>query len=293
MQNEPTFFGKRIARVFPRKTTVTPDDNLVYFSGPGMFPPEVDEVHVSVSFSWDLPRAEQLAKMWKGIAQVKIGGPGTGMRGETYVPGLYMSHGNTITSRGCPNKCWFCSVWRRDGTTRELAITPGHNIRDDNLLSCSRKHILNVFAMLKAQSENPTFSGGLEAKLLLDWHVEALAALKPKRLYFAYDTPDDYEPLVEAGKKLAKVGLGLSTHTCASYVLCGYPKDTMSAAEKRMNQCLDAGFVPFAMLWRNEFGKADGSWRKFASFWSSPVLIFGARHAEKKEVKTPLFEGLR
>lgn len=31
----------KIARVFPRVTTATPTDELAYYDGPGMFPPEV------------------------------------------------------------------------------------------------------------------------------------------------------------------------------------------------------------------------------------------------------------
>ena len=30
------------------------------------------------------------------------------------------------------------------------------------------------------------------------WHCELLKESRPERMYFAYDTPDDYEPLVEA-----------------------------------------------------------------------------------------------
>ena len=33
-----------------------------------------DEVHVSVTFTWDLPKAERLADLWKYVAPIKIGG---------------------------------------------------------------------------------------------------------------------------------------------------------------------------------------------------------------------------
>jgi len=48
----------RIARVFPRKTVATPSDDLVFFDGLGLFPPTVDEVHISVTFSWDIHNSE-------------------------------------------------------------------------------------------------------------------------------------------------------------------------------------------------------------------------------------------
>ena len=36
-----------IARVFPRRTNATPTDPLAFIGYPGLFPPEVDAVHVS------------------------------------------------------------------------------------------------------------------------------------------------------------------------------------------------------------------------------------------------------
>ena len=132
---------------------------------------------------------------WGYIAPVLIGGPGVGMVGQDFTPGLYLKTGNVITSRGCPNRCWFCDVWRRDGDVRELPIHEGYNIRDDNLLACSDAHIHAVFAMLKQQKRRAIFSGGLEAARLKPWIAEALADLHPDRLHFAYDTPSDYGPL--------------------------------------------------------------------------------------------------
>ena len=37
----------------------------------------------------------------------------------------------------------------REGNLRELPITSGHIVLDDNLLACSEKHIRSVFDMLK------------------------------------------------------------------------------------------------------------------------------------------------
>ena len=53
----------KIARVFPRKTAATPSDELVFFEQPPMLTlPEIDEVHVSVAFTYDIKRAEVLGK---------------------------------------------------------------------------------------------------------------------------------------------------------------------------------------------------------------------------------------
>ncbi len=274
-------------RVFPRKTKATPDDENVRINcTPSMFD-EADEVHVSVVFTWDLPRAEWLAKQWAHVAPVKIGGPATGERGGEFTPGMYLKPGYVITSRGCPNRCWFCSVPQRDGNyARELPITKGWNILDDNFLACSGHHIFSVFRMLSKQNNPPEFTGGLEAARLRLWIADALYKIKPKQIFFAYDSPGDLWPLLQAGQTLRNVGFKIHphSHTLRCYVLCGYPGDKISSALVRMYQTLNAGFTPMAMLWKDELGKSDREWRKFQREWARPAIIYG-----KKAIK-PLTE---
>jgi hypothetical protein len=140
----------KIARVFPRKTVASPDDELSFFKEPPLLGmPEVDEVHVSVAFTYDMQYAEYLAEQWKALGvPVKMGGPAFDQPGGEFIPGRYLKHGYVITSRGCPNRCWFCKVPEREGfCLRELPITEGWNVMDDNLLTCSEDHIRKVFDM--------------------------------------------------------------------------------------------------------------------------------------------------
>jgi hypothetical protein len=235
---------------------------------------EADEVHISVTFSWDIREAERLEKAWRSVAPVKTGGPATGQRGENFIPGMYLKQGYVITSRGCPNRCWFCSVWRREGETlKELPITDGWNVLDDNLLACSEQHIKDVFAMLARQGRRPYFTGGLEAARLEPWHIVELVKLNPIEIFFAYDTPNDREPLYEAGKKLLAAGFH-SNHPLRAYVLIGYPGDTIEKAESRLFDCINAGFYPMAMLYRDKTGERDPSWVKFAWPWARPPVIY-------------------
>jgi hypothetical protein len=61
-----------LARVFPRRTRATPDDPMAFTEPPGLFPPTAAAVHVSVAFTYDLPRAEWLAKQWERIAPFRM-----------------------------------------------------------------------------------------------------------------------------------------------------------------------------------------------------------------------------
>jgi hypothetical protein len=280
-----------IARVFPRRTKATPNDALAFVGGPGLFPPAVDEVHISVTFTWDLREAERLAREWRPIAPVKIGGPATGMRGEDFRPGMYLRPGYVITSRGCPNRCWYCAAWKRDGQIRELPIQHGWNVLDDNLLACSRDHIARVLAMLGNERHQAEFTGGLEATRFEPWIAERLRSIKPKQLFFAYDTPDDWEPLKRAAEACWDAGFTKASHSIRAYVLVGWSKDTMEAAERRLRNVLALGIVPMAMLWRNDDGKRDAEWIHFAKLWARPASVCAMRATEAESGFQPaLFE---
>lgn len=267
---------KRIIRVFPRRTRATPDDELAVVNRePGLFD-AADEVHVSVTFTYDLPRAEELARQWRHVAPLTIGGPAVGDPGGEFVPGMYLRHGYTITSRGCPNRCWFCDVPRREGGIRELPIRDGWNVLDSNLLACSEAHVRAVFAMLARQERRPEFTGGLEAARLQQWQADALHDLRPKTVFLAYDTPDDLGPLATALIRLYRAGFTRSSHSLRCYVLCGYDGDTAERAEERLRMCVWLGVTPMAMLWRGANGKTDPEWRVFQRRWARPAIIHAA-----------------
>ena len=187
-----------------------------------------------------------------------------------------------VTSRGCPNKCWFCQVWRREDGLKELEIQDGWNVLDDNLLACSNDHVRNVFAMLKRQKTRAEFTGGFEAKRLQSWHVDLIRDLKPHQLFFAYDEELDWEPLVHAATLMEKGGC-LNRTLCRVYVLIGFPGDTMNHAEYRLNRVLSLGMFPMAMLYRNARGKTEAEWRKFQRLWARPALI-AVRNRERRSV---------
>jgi hypothetical protein len=260
----------RVARVFLRKTAATPDDELAFVGLPPEQPPEVDGVHISVVFTYDKPKLGKCIEAWSKIAEVSVGGPAiNGSRG-LFLRGLYVKNGYTITSRGCPNNCWFCDVPKREGKTMmELPIVDGWNVLDSNLLACSMSHIKNVFEMLSRQHHPVEFTGGLEAARLTDDHVALLWNLRPAQMFFAYDTPDDLEPLIEAGKKLRYANFTRKHMRC--YVLIGWPKDTFDRAQKRLLEAWDVGFMPMAMLWKNNNGDEDKEWRRFQRLWARPA----------------------
>jgi hypothetical protein len=269
---------RRIIRVFPRRTKATPDDELAYIGSPSMFA-EADEVHISVSFTWDKPVAERLAEEWRWVAPVKIGGVAYGDTSLEFVPGRYIKPGYTITSRGCPRRCWFCGVWKKWPTPNLLPIHPGWNILDDNLLACPRPHVEAVFAMLRQQGRRVEFTGGLEALALQDYQVDLLASLSPRpNMFWAYDPGDEFDTLRSAATRMLEAGFTRESHRLRVYVMMGYPKDTFDLADARLNQMLSIGLTPMAMLWRPEKPaemkyEPGPEWRAFQRRWARPAII--------------------
>lgn len=270
----------RLIRVFPRITKATPQDDLARFGPPDMLD-EADEVHVSVTFTADMAIAERLAEQWKWVAPVKVGGVAYGDDSLEFIPGRYIRPGYTITSRGCPRKCWFCGVWKKWPTVNPLPIHPGWNVLDDNLLAAPRDHVEAVFAMLRRydRTQRVTFTGGLEALSLQEYQVELLASLRPKpAMFWAYDPGDEFETLQRAARLMLEAGFTSASHRLRVYVLIGYPKDTFDQAEKRLNQMLSIGFTPMAMLWlpdkpSQEKYRPAPEWRAFQRRWARPAII--------------------
>lgn len=184
-----------IARVFPRKTKASPIDPLAFFGAPTIeniadcIKANVKQVHISVTFTWDIETAEELYYAWQVLGvPVEVGGPAFDDRMGDFTPGMYLRDGYIFTSRGCTKECWFCSVPRcSHGQIKELPIVDGWNILDDNILGTSERHFLAVCEMLKRQAHPAIFTGGLEPALLQQWQADLLREVKPARIYTAYD----------------------------------------------------------------------------------------------------------
>lgn len=261
---------KKIARVFPTKTSMSPTDVDAYFGEPELFMPDYDEIHISVAFTWDINRAEWLARQWDHIAPVKIGGPAVDGEGDGFIPGQYLRKGITITSRGCPRRCPFCFV---KSPLHELDPIPeGNIIQDNNLLACSKKHLTKVFRMLHGQ-HSIVFSGGLESNRITPAITEELRSLRIKEIWTSYDNPNEIKALIKASYILRKY---FTRHKMRCYILIGYGSDTIEKAEYRLMQASRLGFLPFAMLYRNkegEYPQPEKPWRLFQRTWIRPAAI--------------------
>jgi hypothetical protein len=265
----------REIRVFPRRTQATPEDELAFVGPPPDGVLDADSVSVSCTFTWDRPKAEELAEAWgRRYSCVSLGGPAYDDPGDYFTPGRFLRYGYTITTRGCPNKCWFCFVPRREGGLRILPVMDGWDILDNNLLAAPQSHQERVFAMLKRQPKRPRFTGGLEAARLTSWFVDRLVETRLDILYLAYDRPAEAEPVQQAISLLKAAGFKRSK--IGVYVLVGYAGDTLDLALQRVKWIKGQGATPFAMYYRNgeSADKRPAEWGKFVRAWCRPAAIW-------------------
>lgn len=268
-----------IIRVFPRKTSYTPDDDMAFVGMPGLIIPEHKEVHISCTFTWDKQYCEELAFQWEGRTNkpVKLGGPAYGSPCEDFTQGLYIKSNIIFTTRGCNNNCPWCCVPSREGKLRELPILQGNWIQDNNFLQANRAHKDKVFEMLKTQKAI-CFKGGLEADLIDDHFVNGISNLKIAELWLACDTDARLPEFKKACEKLKRAGFSREKIKC--YVL-SYGKDR-AKDEARAMSVYEAGAMPFVQLYR-DFSETkteySADWNAWARMWQRPAAI--KAHCEK------------
>lgn len=271
----------KIIRVFPHRTSYTPDDDYVFIGMPQFLLPEHDEVHISCTFTWDKELCKELAYQWEVRTNkpVKLGGVAFGSPSEDFEQGLYIKRNIIFTTRGCNNNCPWCIVPKLEGRLKELPICEGNIIQDNNFLQASRAHKEKVFDMLRKQ-RGICFKGGLEPDLIDDHFVNGITSLKIKELWLACDTDASISLFRKGCKKLVKAGFNRNKIKC--YVL-SYGKD-MEADEARARAVYEAGAMPFVQLYR-DFGndKTDypEEWKKFQRRWSRPAIIESRMKGEK------------
>ena len=270
----------RTVRVFPRRTAFTPRDEYAFVGDPPMLRPEAQEVHISVTFTWDCQEADHLALAWaQYYPTVRIGGPAIGRYTNGFTPGEYIRQGVTFTSRGCNNRCPWCLVPKQEGRLREIPIHSGNIVQDNNLLQCGGKHLRSVFRMLR-QERQVQFTGGLDSRLITDRVAEDLRTLRISQLFLACDTRQAIKPLGVAVKKLN----GLSRDKLRCYVLLAYNGESISEANERLREVWHAGAMPFAQLYQPPDRHIDypQEWRQLARTWSRPAATRAVMRQEAK-----------
>ena len=133
-------------------------------------------------------------------------------------------------------------------------------VRDQNCVDVMHKCAADLIERLTA--ENAALRKEIE------WKDMVIALAQRKQV----EAEAERDALIEMGRKFRAAGFRPSSHTMCCYVLCGYDGDSFEDAEKRLVQTMQAGFVPYAMLFRGEDGQYAPEWRRFQREWCRPII---------------------
>ena len=287
----------KLIRVFPRRTSHTPKDRRAFIGEPPLFRPPANEIHISVSFTWDIQEARRLEKSWGALypGRVKVGGPALGdPTASQFVPGRYIKPGVTFTSRGCDRKCPWCLVPAREGKIREIQdFEDGWVIQDNNFLQTSKEHQTRVFDMLRRQrtprSRGVEFSGGIDARLVTEFFSDQLKTVRVRQIFLAADTKLSISHL----KKAVSILGWLKRSQLRAYTLIGFGNDTIPKATARLERVYNVGAVPYAQLYQPVGKRIEYSpeWRALSRVFSRSASTSGymrSRNIISKIIETPM-----
>ena len=268
----------RILRVFPERTSFTPVGPLVQVGGPDFSTPrDVDEVHVSCCFTWHREQTKSLASVYERnyVCPVRLGGPAFGSAPDDFVPGRYVRPEFTFTSHGCSFNCPWCLVPKREGKWRPAKVMyPAPNIQDNNVLAGGKSHFRKVVAMLKPL-KHIRFIGGLDCRLLTDWHIDLLRGLRIQQLLLGYDC-GERKKLVQRSVVALRAAGFIREQVCC-YVLAGFDGESLEEAERRALEVYEWGGLPFVQLYLSAEAKSRHTWpvkaRRWQRLWARPQLI--------------------
>ena len=183
-----------------------------------------------------------------------------------------------FTSRGCPNKCGYCAVWRiepgqwinptwKDHIDKEK---PWVMISDNNLSALSDEHLDDVIKFMVDNKKSVVFDNGFDCKHITTNMAKSLGRLKFTRhgMRLAFDRIEEDGIFQDAVKKLRDAGIAKS-HIMA-YVLFNF-KDTPQEANYRMRQCVESGIRPYPQQY-TPLNKTDRKEKFIGKYWTNNLL---------------------
>ena len=172
-------------------------------------------------------------------------------------------------SRGCPNRCPFCVVWKKEGNI--IPVKPKNlnpkgkyiTVQDNNFFA--NPNWKDAIKQLK-EWDQPVDFQGVDARRLTDEMCHSLMELRHhKQIKIAWDNPKDR--LLPNLERISRI---IKPWRIMCYVLIGY-WSTMEEDLFRVETLRNLGIDPFVM----PFNKKDPYQRHFAR-WVNHKAIFGS-----------------
>ncbi len=191
----------------------------------------------------------------------------------------------TFTSRGCPNKCSYCSVWRieskpllvenwRDHIVDEK---PCAMLSDNNLSATPTEHLYEVIDFLAKKKKKVIFDNGFDVKHITEEMAHRLGKVKYTRsgMRTAFDRIEE-DGVFQKAVEMLKAG-GVAKSQILAYCLFNFT-DTPKEAYYRMGECKRLGIRPYPQQYTPLNQAVDRRHAKFIGKHWTTNLVKVFRH---------------
>ena len=185
---------------------------------------KVEKIFISCLFDWN---REKVLPWLKSSCPVIVGGSGWSIDRrlpdeiEKECPRINYGY----TSRGCPRRCPWCLVWRKEGS-----FHPVHKLLDlwdgrskditllDNNILADEEHFHRVCWDAYRHNIRLHFYQGLDYRFVNRAVASSLGMIRHKRYRFSFDEPKDFNLVDTALDHLSDAGI----RRCQWFVLVGF-----------------------------------------------------------------------
>lgn len=197
------------------------------------------------------------------------------------IDGFFGECDTLFTTRGCPNHCKYCMVWKIEKHHKiiqnwqsqiEKSQFVNIVVSDNNILSFGDEHFSNVARALNRYDKKIIFNNGIDCRLINNDNAKLLASLKYIRSGFrtAFDRMSDDGHYQKGMEKVKKAGLKIKGNSY-TYVLFNFT-DTPQEAYYRAKECWKFWSNPYLMCYRplDKLGKKDNY---IGKYWTKNLIV--------------------
>lgn len=190
-------------------------------------------------------------------------------------PKLTQNKAFGFLTRGCPNCCPFCTVWKREGK-RSVKVADLSEwwkdqknivLLDGNILACNERE--DLIMQLADSGANIDYTQGLDARFIDNDIAKLICQTKVAMVHFAFDLMKNEKAIIN-GLKIFKKYFNKSDRYCKVYILTNF-NTSFEEDFYRVKKVIELGYRPDIRIYQKN--TAPQITRDLAR-WANNAYIF-------------------